>query len=296
MIAPERIWAWPWEVNPRMGQWEADRSIAGEGEPYVPEAALTAAQAEIARLKAERDAAMAGRVKGRPLVWVDESFESYHARTVLGDYLVESDDDGVWGMWTPKETNGFDAKSKHNSEESAKAAAQADHDAIAIAIAAIQPDTERAEPVPCPVDSAPKDGTLIRLLVDYSSDDAAGALEDAAEAWTIGFNNLRDTGDDEWQFAGWNWSHDCFTEGHGKVIGWLPFHLAAPAPQDAARVPEIAAMDDQALCEWIEERHRGAILWAIDPDHFTHQIQITPQTLRKIIAALRAIAAMQKGG
>lgn len=35
MSAPERIWAWPWEVNPKMGQWETDRSIAGEGAEYV---------------------------------------------------------------------------------------------------------------------------------------------------------------------------------------------------------------------------------------------------------------------
>lgn len=84
-----------------------------------------------------------------------------------------------------------------------------------------------SRPKPLPVESAPKDGTMLRLLVDYSGEDGAGALEDAEQAWTIGFNNLRDTDEDEWQFAGWNWSQDCFVEGHGTVIGWLPFHTEA---------------------------------------------------------------------
>ena len=72
-----------------------------------------------------------------------------------------------------------------------------------------------------PADTAPKDGTMLRLLVNY--EDGSGALEDADEAWTIGFNSLENTGEDEWQIAGWNWCHDCFTDGRGKVIGWLPF-------------------------------------------------------------------------
>lgn len=74
-----------------------------------------------------------------------------------------------------------------------------------------------------PVVTVPKDGTLVRLFVDYSADEAHGALEDAEQAWTIGFNQLADTGEDHWQFAGWDWSHDCFTEGSGEILGWLPF-------------------------------------------------------------------------
>jgi hypothetical protein len=77
---------------------------------------------------------------------------------------------------------------------------------------------------PRDMDLAPKDGSMLRLLVDYSSDDADHPLEDTAgQAWTIGFNNLKDTGVDEWQFAGWSWSQDCFCDGHGKPVGWLPF-------------------------------------------------------------------------
>lgn len=35
MTGPKRIWAWPWEVNPQMGQWTADQQIVGEGAEYV---------------------------------------------------------------------------------------------------------------------------------------------------------------------------------------------------------------------------------------------------------------------
>ena len=35
MNAPERIWAWPWEVNPKMGQWTSDHQIVGEGTEYI---------------------------------------------------------------------------------------------------------------------------------------------------------------------------------------------------------------------------------------------------------------------
>ena len=97
-------------------------------------------------------------------------------------------------------------------------------------------DELRAEPI----ETAPKDGTLIWLLVDYSGEEAGNPLDDALIAWTVGFNNLADTGDDEWQFAGWSWTQDCFCEGRGRVMGWrhVTAHLAAlsqpaPAPQPA---------------------------------------------------------------
>lgn len=74
-----------------------------------------------------------------------------------------------------------------------------------------------------PIEIAPKDNTLLLLLVE--PDDHA--TEDAALCRTIGGNNLDNDGDDRWQFAGWCWSHDHFTEGTGKVIGWLPLPEAA---------------------------------------------------------------------
>lgn len=69
------------------------------------------------------------------------------------------------------------------------------------------------------MDSAPKDGTMLRLLVEFDEHQT----EDAMVAPTIGFNNHANDGQDEWQFAGWCWSHDHFTQGKGTVKGWLPF-------------------------------------------------------------------------
>lgn len=69
----------------------------------------------------------------------------------------------------------------------------------------------------------PKDGTLLCLLVHYGGPDGYGSLEDSNVAWTIGFNTFKDTGEDEWLMAGWNWEQDCFTVGHGEIVDWKPF-------------------------------------------------------------------------
>lgn len=67
--------------------------------------------------------------------------------------------------------------------------------------------------------TAPKDGTIVRLLVQYEE----GSFEDSDEPCpTIGTNSLANTGEDEWQFAGWDWCNDRFTQGHGEPKGWLP--------------------------------------------------------------------------
>ena len=94
---------------------------------------------------------------------------------------------------------------------------------------------ERAQPAsvaerPLPMETAPRDGTMIRLLVDFTEH----ATEDTPEpAWTIGANNDANVGDDEregWKFAGWCWTHDHFTQGEGTPVGWLPMLAAAPQP------------------------------------------------------------------
>lgn len=66
--------------------------------------------------------------------------------------------------------------------------------------------------------SAPTDGTMLRLLVAFEEH----PTEDADQAVTIGANNFDNDGEDNWQFAGWCWSHDHFTEGKGTPVGWLP--------------------------------------------------------------------------
>lgn len=67
--------------------------------------------------------------------------------------------------------------------------------------------------------SAPKDGTMLRLLVEFEEH----STEDETTAPTIGTNNFDNDENDEWLFAGWCWTHDHFTQGVGKPIGWLPF-------------------------------------------------------------------------
>lgn len=110
-----------------------------------PEDALTAAQAEIARLTAERDAAMAGRVKVKPLVWKASGLKTDQAACyAYGSYgygYEISSDGARIGLYGPDGRMGGGLP----SIEAAKAAAQADYEARVLA--ALQPDTERAEPV-----------------------------------------------------------------------------------------------------------------------------------------------------
>lgn len=78
------------------------------------------------------------------------------------------------------------------------------------------------ELTPRPMETAPRDGTVIRLLVRFEDHPL---IDDNSEPmWTIGGNTFDNTGQDAdlWQFAGWDWTHDRFTEGTGKPVGWLP--------------------------------------------------------------------------
>lgn len=80
-----------------------------------------------------------------------------------------------------------------------------------------------------PMESAPRDGTMVRLLVEFTDH----ATEDAETAPTIGACNDDNVPEDErigWQFAGWCWDHDHFTEGKGTPVGWLPMLDTAPPP------------------------------------------------------------------
>ncbi len=75
---------------------------------------------------------------------------------------------------------------------------------------------------PLPMNTAPRDGTVVRLLVQFEEH----LIEDTDEpAWTIGACNDDLVPEDErtgWQVAGWCWEHDHFTEGKGTPVGWLP--------------------------------------------------------------------------
>lgn len=99
-------------------------------------------------------------------------------------------------------------------------------------------DSARAT-TPLPMSTAPRDGTMLRLLVRFTEH----ATADAEQAWTIGSNSFDANGDDLWQFAGWCWTHDHFTEGKGEPIAWLPLHDVSTAESlmESARTAE----DDQ---------------------------------------------------
>lgn len=117
-----------------------------------------------------------------------------------------------------------------------------------------------------PLDTAPKDHTMIWLLVDYS-DEGRNPLEDEILGWTIGFNGEEHTGISQWQFTGWNWQQDCFTEGFGKVVGWYPLTRpnTLPLPTDhdllaeAMKLPEVAALVDAASCVDHDNTHGNGL-------------------------------------
>lgn len=90
--------------------------------------------------------------------------------------------------------------------------------------------TEQADGpvVALPIELAPRDGQILRLLVRYREDEEPGhwtPLEDDFVSWTIGHNSLDNTGEDRWAFVGWDWCQDHYLEAaSGTVVGWLPFH------------------------------------------------------------------------
>lgn len=114
--------------------------------------------------------------------------------------------------------------------------------------------------------TAPKDGTMLQLLIQRGDVDrgAWSPFEDSLDPYvTIGFNNLANTLEDEWEFAGWDWSHDCFTTGYGEVVGWLPFGPDALAAlraelatvtQKAERYLREAGAHFAKSCEYAEAR------------------------------------------
>jgi len=78
-----------------------------------------------------------------------------------------------------------------------------------------------------PIETAPRDGAMLRLLVEFTEH----ATEDSeGPSPTIGANNFENDGEDRWQFAGWCWTHDHFTQGEGRPVAWLPMLAALPSP------------------------------------------------------------------
>jgi hypothetical protein len=71
-----------------------------------------------------------------------------------------------------------------------------------------------------PIETAPLDNTLVRLLVKFENN----AIEDTEEPTaTIGH-----CCNGEWNFVGWDWHRDEWARGGGDLLGWLPMLAAAP--------------------------------------------------------------------
>lgn len=116
-----------------------------------------------------------------------------------------------------------------------------------------------------PIELAPRDSTMLWLLVDYSGD-GHNPLEDAIQAWTIGFNSLTDTDVDKWEFAGWSWEQDCFTQGYGEVIGWrhLDVHIDPSATPASAHVDDLATTAPQPAAPLSDPRVKALVEAARD--------------------------------
>ncbi|MFV3292359.1 MULTISPECIES: hypothetical protein [Pseudomonas] len=104
--------------------------------------------------------------------------------------------------------------------------------------------------------TAPKTNTLVLLLVRFRDN----PTDDQEVCVTIGANALSDTGHDSWQFAGWDWEQDCFRDGEGEPIGWLPLPAAAPGHTDQASAREVERLREE--CEELNElvKRQAALL------------------------------------
>lgn len=85
--------------------------------------------------------------------------------------------------------------------------------------------------------AAPRDNTLLLLLLDFTpqDDDAPAAIlgngidieETPPLSRALGCNNFDNDGTDEWNYTGWDWSNDGFEAGSGgRPIAWR--HIAPP--------------------------------------------------------------------
>ena len=79
------------------------------------------------------------------------------------------------------------------------------------------------------IETAPKNGQLISLLVDHTVAPTWTPFEDENIGWTIGFNSYEHTGDDLWEIVGWDWQQDEYANGTGKILGWRPFDTVVPS-------------------------------------------------------------------
>ena len=71
------------------------------------------------------------------------------------------------------------------------------------------------------VATIPTTGDMVKLLVKFS-ENPINEGDDDEPAVTIGAVAAISGAAVEVTIAGWDWSHDCFTNGKGEILGWLP--------------------------------------------------------------------------
>jgi len=152
--APERIWAWQEFAQgfPQgAGGWITHQT-SGWTE-YVRAYRITTLEAALADMTRQRDAAMAGAVRFKPLVWVKHpSVDIWRADTAFGTYKVFGL--GPTPSWDFDSFSDLNDKTSKSAESvtAAKAAAEADHKARILSALTPDPDrmlslTAAAEPV-----------------------------------------------------------------------------------------------------------------------------------------------------
>lgn len=108
--------------------------------------------------------------------------------------------------------------------------------------------------------TAPDDGTMVRLLVQFTEHSTADSSKPAV---TIGVQVF----DPEirWHFAGWSWTNDHFTDGEGTVIGWLPLvdEVIMKGHDDAAGAAISKFMSENCALDWFDSRNVDALVEVI---------------------------------
>lgn len=103
-----------------------------------------------------------------------------------------------------------------------------------------------------PLDLAPRDGTMLWLLMDYSDREEWSPLVDAELSWTIGFNNFDNTEEDRWQSVGWSWTQDFLLETSRRPVAWKPVGFDLDAKIDD--VQGSAGPERDAVIAWLESQ------------------------------------------
>ncbi len=144
---------------------------------------------------------------------------------------------------------------------------------------------------PLPMETAPKDGTMLRLLVQFEN----CSFDDSnLPCWVCGFNLADNTGEDKWQFPGWSWTHDYILDGSddGKPVGWLPMlGTAAPVQQVDALKQQLADVTDDYQRLLLEKQDRICSALAAQPA--AQRVPLTDEMVTKAARELCKIHAME---